>query len=866
MKDFLVKHAIDNVWCNREQDKQYILAAQRITRYQGGLNYISLLDRRLYLPNKGRRYHVYNVGQVHPDVIGLMAFRPEWQQERWVSFAQAMNEARIFSNIYTTKGVSLPLFKSYYMFTNERDLIFAIELDSNYEVSYSEETIYTRLYHNAYFERLTNVDPEEFLYCDGHDVRDMDHILDLISKSIHYNNRAGHVYTYINGFLRENISLANTKVGDTVEFIYDSTIKRVVTFTVEDLYTFRSELDNQYKYLLHHLSGQNDTIDYQDDIDIHIYHTPRANSKVGLYYHRNQEDSHRMVTHRDYSISVNYFTYLANALSDMFPSENINPMKLKIEVKVRDAGYYRPLIYDNNRIFELYKLKDEDIIDAMVGLDSTVPYWRAEVLEKSAYTEIMRVHDSEVTMDLIQRGYGYNSISKVVGDTPIKTYMQSGIPTIDVPFALSSNSTAYEYDNQGKMIGYYYHEEGTTYRCRNMTARMVEMISGKGTTRPDVRFGTTRVTLPEFDNYRVYRCSIINDVPDQNWEDVTDSPDYTVVDNELIWTEPLSGQFLMVRTDSTFLTQNLQLNLISGTLYFSLAEEVDYGDGYVPQLLPIPLGELDIFLNGKSLIRGLDYIIKFPMVYIINKKYLAQPSGTRVQNIHVRFTGFADSNLNMDEIEDYGFVEHGYLSNNNRFDIRDDKVLRITVDGNLKHRSDLEFSEDHDGIQVVHAMNGHPYQVKDIVVPLKELEGETTYSLREKSQYIDRVISDYLTLKLPQPDRSHPSAIQDLYPLVSPFFSHLINDMKSGQFNEAYVAREMSDNDVIEVCRGYEYLLEFDPLNEDNQIDEKFTIIHPHNLYRTIPLSIYKYRFLLKVVELYGKGRVSVSHFVELEQ
>lgn len=85
----------------------------------------------------------------------------------------------------------------------------------------------------------------------------------------------------------------------------------------------------------------------------------------------------------------------------------------------------------------------------------------------------------------------------------------------------------------------------------------------------------------------------------------------------------------------------------------------------------------------------------------------------------------------MDEIDDFGFVEHGFLSNNNRHDIRDDKVLRITLNGSLKDRNDLQFSEGHDGISIVNSLNGQPYQIKDIIVPLKQLVNENTYSLRE---------------------------------------------------------------------------------------------------------------------------------------
>lgn len=860
MYQYLKDHAVKNVWCNPDQDNQLIIAAQRITKALGVFNQFTLMNRKIKLPVSAKRFHVFQVGQIHPKMVGLLGTTPDWKSEAWVKFSDAINIAKVFVNIYTAKGAILPAFKAYYMFSNERDLIFAIELDRNIPLNYDTEKVYVRLYSNAYFQSVRGDSTENYLHCKGLNVSNVEEILALQTEYLAYQSKPGHVYAHCNGYLINAIGPLTVKIGDTVEYVYDSSVKRVVTFTVKDVSTFTSILDSKFKYLLHHLNGSDDTIDYQDDIDIHIVHRDSQGKEKGFYFHRNAVDSHRMVTHRDYSIAVEYFHYIATALSDSLGGAPLDLQELKLQVKIRNSGYHRPLIHDNNRIFELYKLPDAQILQAMVGLNANVAVWKAENLENSAYTRMMREGYQGITIEHIQEGYGYNSLSKLLGDTPAKTTLRSGRQSADLPFGLYESSTVYEYDASGRLLEYHYHPVGTDYEAVNGNARLVEAISGQGTYRPDVKFGTDNIDLPTLHNYRVYMCYYVNGLPNNVWRDITKTDLYQVVNNKLVWSGFEYGQFLMVRTDKTFLAYELDLLPVNGNLFFTLAEEEDRGSGqYLPTTLPVPLGELDILLNGNSLIRNLDYFVKFPMVHIVNKTHLLQPFDTAAQKVHIRFTGFADATLAMDAIEEFGFVEHGFLSNNKKHDIRDDKVLRITLNGAIKHRDDLLFSEQHSGISVVNTVNGHPYQIKDIVVPLKGLVQENTYSMRAKSMVIDTAVSNYMTLKLPQPARNAVSSIYQRYAIVSPFFSGLIHALLVGYINIGTISRTLSDIEVLDICRPYEELLEFDPISEHNRLDSRYVVVHLHRYNMPVDVKIAQYKFLTRAVKLYGNGLVELS-------
>lgn len=66
-------------------------------------------------------------------------------------------------------------------------------------------------------------------------------------------------------------------------------------------------------------------------------------------------------------------------------------------------------------------------------------------------------------------------------------------------------------------------------------------------------------------------------------------------------------------------------------------------------------------------------------------------------------------------------------------------------------KDELKFSEEeHLGVSIIDAANGLPYMVKDVLVPVKPYTAQDN-ELRDASRVIDKVVSDYLTLKLPQP-------------------------------------------------------------------------------------------------------------------
>jgi hypothetical protein len=856
--NYLEDHARKNVWVDPAEDKQAIVKPYKLTGYRGVLNSLKIQWTTVSMPTKGERYHVYQIGQEYPELLGFFPYK-----QTWTKISDVCEQMKMIVDLYSTAGIQLPRTFSYYQVMENKNLIIAVKEQTGILFSQDTEDLYMRVYSNAFFGSKrsdTSVVANTVRVHGGLMVTNAD-ILALQSKFNSYASGPGVAYAFVNGFKVSGIDMITTKIGDIAEVVYDASIYAVKEWQIKDLPTFLSSLDQKLKYMLHYPGAGELNIDYQSDIDLFIYAKDANGRHKGVWYNKNNTitgDAMRNLTHRDYSIPVQYVL----AYADSRP-EWTQPQELYVAAHIRHSDDPRALVYNANRIHELYKLTDEEIVGAITGIDSTVDVWKADALESCGYTELMRQTLLGVTSQLVESAYGYNSISKILADTPSFTQLNSGQKMFTLPYGLMYRAVGYEYDVNGKLLTYASHVEGETYTARNFNATLVEMIVGNYDTLLDEVYGDKTVTLDPNANYRMYTCPIQNGIPTNVWTDVTGSAKYAIVNNKLTWLTNSANEYTLVRSDKTFLGYSLDLHTNNGSLEFSLTHQMYRNNTISNWVMQIPMGELTLWLNGKSLIEGIDYIVKFPRIMVINKEYLINPDSA-TQHIDVRFTGFCQSDLTRTPQAESGFVINGLLSKNGRFNIRDDKVLRIVVRGALKDRSQLKFSESDSGVSV-DALNGSPYQITDIIPAFRGLTEKTNYELREPALVIDKEIEDYLTARIPEPPNIIPNPIPSLYQLYSPFTSRIISDLKNGYLeDDRIIGKQYSDDVVRDICAPYESYLAYDPTQDDNYPDENFTIIHPTNFYVTVELQAFMYVFMKRVVKLYTKDRVDLSHFVQI--
>lgn len=855
MSDYLVTQAIQQIWCTPEQDRQQIVGLHKLTRFGGVRSSADVMWRRVYLPLTETLFHVYQIGRINPAQLGLVT-PPAPRQ--WIKISDICIQEQLIVDIYNVNGIQIPRHRVWYTVTEDDDLIVAIAVTPKVGIDLNVENVYMRFYSNAYYNSSRQNPSVEYIDVQGLTVETNDDVLAMQAKitALLAKNPLG-VYTFVNGYRTASIDLINTKLGDVVEIVYDGSITSVADFDINTLQIFDSTLDQKRKYVLHPSNVLPTAINYQDDIDVYLYNKGTNGRFQGMYYHRNAEtrDALRQLTHNDYSICVPYIIAYAD-------SQGWDTNNMVVRLQVRKSGYHRSLVYETNRIRELYKLPSDEILSAMIGIDAVVPEWQADHLESSAYTKIMGATIPEITPTLVQDALGYNSMSQFLAPTPQFTTVVSGQTLVAIPTNLQFRSTVFEYDFDGHLLGWYTHTLGDVWRCINANCHLVEILTGYGTTRLDEKYGQTGASLDPHLDYRMYLCNLVGGVADNRWVDVTDGDHYIVANNQLTWLIDPHREYTMVRSNLDFLCYDINLPMQSGVLRFTLSSEQYRNGQYLNTLLQIPLGELDIFLNSHPLVADLDYIRVGATVAITNKKWI---DTTKVnQQITVRHCGHSKADFTSEVLVDTGFVTHGVLSNNNRFDIRDDKVLHINVGGAVYDRSELSFAETDSGVNVPGVPDGTPYSIRDIVVPMRGTTNAKTYVLRDAALIVDQHVSDYMTLKLPPPVFSQPSSIPGLYPIYSPFVSSLIDDLASGILNDDRMYGQYNDNMLKDMCKFYEPLLAFEPTSEDHQVDTDYVSVQPYYKDTVVPLDVFKYKFLTRAVALYLNNAVNLSHFISV--
>lgn len=856
--NYLVEHAVKNAWCSPDQDKQCIVQPFRISREEGVWNSVKVLMKTFPLPNADDRFHVYQIGQVFPIILGLLPISMEW-----VNFATCCEQEKMSLDVYNDQGIRYPNQLVWYRYTQNRCLVIAIAENKSLPHQLGTEPIYVRLYSNSYFASARSSKINDIVKNEGETITDLNSIMNFQVKVNTYKTKPGKTFCYVNGYLVNEVSPFTAKKGDVVEMFHDGSVAKIIDLKISNLKTFNSIRDERKKYLVHRNKDSASSIEYFDDVDFYLY-LPGANGIFqGVYYHRNQADAVRMLTHRDYAIQVPYVV----SFNDAIPN-SLDPLKLTLRIVVRNSGYLRPLIKEHNRIHELYKLSDTEILRAMTGIDATVPNWKADVLELSDYTNIMSYDGRNIPISMVENAYGYNAISKLIGDTPsfagiAGDSITSSLKTVTLPYGLQSKATVFEYDQTGRLVAWDNHDVGEIYPCRTTTVRLAEVFSGETGVDLDDNYGTT-VDLDPTADYRCYVSEIKNGVKQHNWRDVTGSAMYAIQNNKLTWFVKPTEYETIVRSDKKILCYDMNILPEDGLIRFPIMQLKTINGVTAARNVEVPVGELDIFINEKPIIKDLDYRVKWPYVTIFNKEYLNYPDQVE-QLITVRAKGFCDKELKLDPDEDYGFVMFGMLSLNNRFDLRDDKVLRIVVDGELKHRDDLEFGEQHTGVYVGDVPNGRPYHIRDIVVPTRGLTPTDTYQLRDSSLEVDKFVSDYMTLKYPEPKRTDVFTIEKRYQIYSPYFAKIMFDMKNKVLDDPRLYEHYGELLVWELCKPYEYLLEVDPCNDVNHPDDRFVDVHPHHLFTVVDVSPYVYKFMAMVAKVILKDRVNMSHFIRIE-
>lgn len=886
MNNALLHHALDNIWCNPEQDKQFVWKLVHLTPRGSVQHHYTSFYEKIVLPDQKHRYHVYQIGKMYPSILGLPT-----KLRTWMSLGYLMNEHLTYCDVYTLDGIQQPHGDSWVWFTPSGNMLFAVK-DNRRVKDLFGETVYFRCYSNAFFDSprgngFREIIHRQLVVTDNNVLlRFQRELRELVEE------KGGFPFYYVNGRFVNNVSLVTAGEDDVCEFILDRSIKKMVTFDITEQPVFHSTKDAVNKYLLHppQIEGEDRIIDYVDDVEAYVVDPFGADRFTGVVYPRNHRHWLRQVTHRDYSAPVSSFVELA-AIHPTDPRHQINPTKWRedrwrtpvgkqLRLYIRDAGYHRPLVPVANRIMELYRLPSRQILRAMLETDGTVSAWTAANLEASNYTTLMGMRGKDIMPmnfndptkptaekqaleELVGNAYGYHAAGYLLADTPSKVYLEDGVAWVDLAYEHQRDTTVFEYDQDGLLIDYYFHPLGTRWRVKNPSCQLVEAITGRGHFRVTTHEGTDPVGIPPGFNARIYvKRKEFNTVVGE-WEDITfreDRHEWGFIDTTLgqwVWTKPSHEFHGGVRIDDEFLCYPLRLLRQDGHLRFTLERETRNVDGYWgSETLDIPYGQLDVFLNRHQLLEGVDYVVRYPEVVIHNLEYL---TADNTQDLVIRMSGFAKDPTTRQPTSEVGFIKHRVLSTNDRYDLHTHKVQRIVVDGGLRHRDDVVFEEQVSNYVIDDARNGAPYMVQRPAVNFREVFDNDEVA-RQRDDVIDKEVSDYMTEHFALRPYTSPNYVPRKYQVISVFANKLLNDLMNGTFYPDGIEGNYSQHDIRRWCTAYEWLLPYDLGNQD--YDTFHLNLRPHWHPRAVSIDMFKYRFFHRALETYLRNPPDLAPYI----
>lgn len=902
-------HALRNIWAEPLQDHQHRIKPARISPESGFYGEAKVMWERIPLPDYGngqkpKGFHVYPIGQ-----LPLIKFTLERMvAQRWYSALEIVSEFDTVIDLYADNGCVVPRDNVFLYLNYDNNLIMAvlrngadlgtIEVRTPYdevmEIPYSldDHGVTLRFYNNAIANLLeweiVADQPEQPLsdvVVKINQPSDFTNFTMMVAAvEAKYPTRGKGIY-YHNGFLvSKPKGFDNQYIGSTWSFQYDETVKELRFFNLRDAPGFQSIIDpNKKKYLL--LSRSNaGLLDYFDDCDYYLITRNEIDETYrGVAIDPYNHTAIRQVTHDAWALTEDSVNLLTSQ-HKFFPSRE----HLTVMVKVRQGGMIRGIGQQVNRVEELYHLSHEQRLEAMAGIDSTMPEWRAANLENSAYIRLMGSKFTEITDELVEDSYGYNGATYAVAKS-IYAIDEKRQITIDDgrnipwdirkpnPQAQMAKRVLFWYDVDGLYLGNTI-SNGTFAKVelpvQFPTAHRVEVFNGELVA--GVGDVGTWPDLPKvydysygYYGYRNYVCGLVNGGLDHNWIDVTDSPfckyvipkdgstpyvewQYDLLNQVGYYPATRFGDKINVHTPV------FKSDTFSGVLEYSINKIQDSK----LSLLGVPPGFFTIYMDGISLIENLDYYyVKGGLIRIVR----APNQSVNDTRFVIRFHGFMNPETRRPFApRDVGFVKNGILSANRIYNPWHDRDIRITVNGKLRLAKEVQFAEAGSGNAGQLYLDGMAYSVEDYQSLVEPFTGKLSVPYKMESMAIDQRVSDYLTPRLPENDPDYEYIKPARHELYSPIMARFIQLMLLGAISDADAGSELLDETILTrygyIAKEYQ---DQDPILVG--YDANYVSIRPHPHRHIVEVTANQYALLERVNRIFLKTALDLTRAVKIK-
>lgn len=895
---FLVEHALENVWAQPIQDKQHVLQMARYTDVSGGYRRVRI--QRFYVdlpePTDGAMlwHHVFQIGQTFPMLLALDSLK-----NAWVRADQIAMEHGTVLNVFLESGVEIALCHCWLRKVSDNNILLAVEIRPEFDLGtemrvnefgeqelvkrrIADEKVYFRCYQNARAQTngwalTTNSDfqPLTYLYQYVSNSADFVKFLNAVKAAQKKHGNLGKGRYYIDGFLvgSQLAYTASLHLGRYLIYIHDETILYEGVVKLEDMGTYISKVDvgTMKMCLIAGEAVKDLSINYHDDCDFYLTNQPllTTSGAKSCYLGRVRKDIVRQVTQNAYGLR----TPSINALVSEHATSLFKDGVVYVRYIIRNGGMRKGLPFHNERLNELYMLPLDKIKEALWGVNSVVPEWRAENLEASSYMKIVSSDWNKISAELVAKGYGYHALMHVAFNEavrPVNKSYQLNQGYLAAPMRDGYNASMHRYNAQGLYLGpKNIRIENSNYYDAEAGISLAEFINIPFHETEDGTYIDQDVTSADLVDYgfRAYVCTWQRGGPLNDWTDATDSVWYTYTEKDgvgkIAWNYALldaAGLYPAIRIQNKVHCYDWKpTGTYTGALRFSVESTQSVAGVMKKQIQHIPSDTLDLYLNGIPLIEGVDYYLKWPEIVVV-KRITSNIANTKLT---IRHYGVSLSKVTAHRApREIGFTKAGILSADGKYDLRNDRNIRILVDGVLKLRSEVRFAENGTGSL---SADGRPYSIQEYRFPMDGFVPIPVKPLAVLAEDIDERVSAYVTPHINPKVTERGFIDGERYQVVGPLISTLLHAMVNfgfldhGELNNITI----TDKVIEELAAPYWSLMEYEPIY--NGASVYYVNILPHQYSNQLEISERQYVFLEHIIHLYLKDSIDMTPYVKIK-
>ncbi|MCP4394472.1 MAG: hypothetical protein GY804_09445 [Alphaproteobacteria bacterium] len=357
--EVLYDHIFNNIW--NEPDKESRSNILPGTTYKKSQRrFVNVRGYNVTLPTEDQSYFVLYINR--GDAPGLKIYNNEW-----VSGVSLANDHSRLIEIISEDGFMIPR-SMIFLQTGIMDDIVLIAIDKQAYKRFNlfDKKIYVSIW------RDTELDEDiEITYHNVYSEQDQLELFDAFLNGTMYSD----------GMIYDPQDYTDIPIGSYTEVVKDSDLK--IKFRLD---LGKSEENNLYysddgtqRQLIHVPKRLNPNQQIITLNTVRIFARKKTESLKGVVINDAVYNKlFTQVTHADFGIP----RYIIEDAQDVLGIENIY-----LEVHIRNYDNHNFAQQDLNYIDQLYRLDDEAIVDILTDIKPTISFWKAGVLELSAYVK-----------------------------------------------------------------------------------------------------------------------------------------------------------------------------------------------------------------------------------------------------------------------------------------------------------------------------------------------------------------------------------------------------------------------------------------------------------------------------------------------